>query len=288
MSQKSEPLPIVKWAGGKTRLLPELLKRVPPKMNRYVEPFAGGAALFFAVHSRAKSALLVDSNEDLINMYDCVSRNVDKLVQELKRHQGSHSSARYYELRDRWNGTGKWGKLSRAAAFIYLNKTCFNGLWRVNRNGQFNVPMGRYTNPIICDEERLRAAAPILRAATLKCADYRAPLFGLGEGDFVYFDPPYDTKKDSFTGYTSTGFGVVEQAQLAEVAQSLAARGAKVMLSNADTALIREIYQRIGFKLQKVSCGRSIAGRGDSRASARELIITSPNLGFYSTRRHRS
>lgn len=269
----SEAGPIVKWVGGKTRLLPELLARLPERWNRYYEPFAGGAALFFRVSPRR--AVLADSNPDLIGLYTAVASDVAAVVRRLELHRTKHDESHYYEMRTRWNDRDvSWSTPERAAAFIYLNKTCFNGLWRVNRSGAFNVPIGRYTDPPICVPDALRAAHDVLSRAELRCADYRRATADAKAGDFIYFDPPYDpvAPTANFASYTADGFGPDDQRALADTARELVARGCQVMLSNSDTLFIRSIYK--GFRVERVKCARAINSNAAKRGDVDELLIT--------------
>lgn len=267
--------PIVKWVGGKTRLLPQLLARAPMLYGRYYEPFAGGAALFFRLAPRER-AVLNDFNADLVGVYRSVRGNVDAVIAHLERHRAAHCEEHYYATRTWWNTTRSptADGPERAAAFIYLNKTCFNGLWRVNRSGDFNVPMGRYVDPPICVPEALRAAQAVLARATLRCGDYRDAVADAERGDFLYFDPPYVplTPTANFTSYTEDGFGRAQQVELADTARALWARGCHVMLSNSDTPLVRELYA--GFKIDQVKCGRAINANASKRGQVDELIIT--------------
>ena len=268
-----EASPIVKWVGGKTKLLSELIARVPAQYGRYYEPFAGGAALFFRLAPRR--AVLADSNHDLIGLYTAVSREVDAVIRRLEHHRDAHDEKHYYEMRSRWNDRdASWSTAERAAAFIYLNKTCFNGLWRVNRAGAFNVPIGRYTDPPICAPEALRAAQQALARATIRHCDYRTAVGDAKRGDFAYFDPPYDpvTTTANFTSYTADAFGPDEQRALADTARELVARGCRVMLSNSDTPFIRSIYK--GFTIERVKCPRAINSNAAKRGDVDELIIS--------------
>jgi DNA adenine methylase len=265
--------PIVKWVGGKSKLLPELLARMPESFGRYYEPFAGGAALFFRL--APKRAVLADSNPDLINLYSTVARDVNAVIRKLQVHRDEHDEAHYYDMRTRWNDREvEWSTPERAAAFIYLNKTCFNGLWRVNRSGAFNVPIGRYTDPPICVPEALRAAQQVLSRAEIRRADYRTAIRDAKAGDFLYFDPPYDpvTPTANFTSYTANAFGPDEQRALADTARELVARGCKVMLSNSDTPFIRSIYK--GFQIDRVKCARAINSNAAKRGDVDEVIVT--------------
>ena len=264
--------PIIKWVGGKTKLLPELLARMPPHHERYYEPFAGGAALFFRVAPRR--AVLSDSNTDLIGLYTTVVNDVEAVIRKLERHRAEHDQRHYYEMRARWNEQGaSMTAVERAAAFIYLNKTCFNGLWRVNRAGDFNVPIGRYTDPPICVPETLRAAQAALARARLRSGDYRQAVEDAARGDFIYFDPPYDpvTPTASFTSYTAGAFGPDDQRALAETARELVARGCRVMLSNSDTPFVRSLYR--GFRIDRVKCARAINSNAARRGEVDEVIV---------------
>lgn len=257
--------PIVKWAGGKTRLLPELLKRVPASYARYYEPFAGGAALFFAL--QPERAVVSDANADLMAMYRAIAEDVDTAILWLREHEIKHNQEHYYLVREWWNERLMTSTAKRAAAFLYLNKTCFNGLWRVNSKGEFNVPIGDYSKPKILDADALRAASQVLARAELLSEDYRGALHDAGAGDFVYLDPPYD---ETFNGYTTEG--TFDQATLARIVHILAKRGCHVLVSNSDTPLIRELYA--DFDIEVVRNQRSVNSNGDDRGGIDELLIT--------------
>ena len=277
--------PLLKWAGGKTRLLPELLARMPARFGRYYEPFAGGAALFFRV--APARAVLNDSNADLMFAYATVAREVDAVIELLDRHAAKHRRLgdRYYRaVREKWNAryTGSLSSTEHASALIYLNRTCYNGLWRVNRAGVFNVPMGRYTSPLARLAERARAAAPSLARAQLRAGDYRAAIRDARRGDFVYFDPPYD---GTFVGYTAQAFTDADQAELAYEVRRLAQRGVRVMVSNADTPRIRALYA--GLRIDVVRCPRAINSNTSRRGAVDEVIVTagySPETAAHSCR----
>jgi DNA adenine methylase len=265
--------PVVKWVGGKSKLLPELRARLPERIARYFEPFAGGAALFFA--TAPADAVLGDDNKDLIATYRAIATDVDAVIRRLELHRRHHDEAHYYEVRARWNdATVSWSAVDRAATFIYLNKTCYNGLWRVNRSGAFNVPMGRYTDPPICVPDTLRIASTALARAELRNADFRTAVADASRGDFVYFDPPYDplTKTSSFTSYTAGSFGDDDQRALADLARDLVARGVRVMLSNSDTPFIRSLYR--GLRVERVKCSRAINSNASKRGEVDEVVVT--------------
>jgi len=268
--------PIVKWVGGKGRLLDKLVQYVPDSYGRYIEPFAGGAALFFRL--APKDAVLADTNKDLVNLYQQVQWDVERVIRLLADYAHIHKhgdAADMYRLtREAWNEEGReWDPVERAAAFVYLNKTCYNGLWRVNSDGKFNVPMGRYKNPTICDPEGLRAAARALVDVSIRCCDFRDAIASATAGDLVYFDPPYDKLTSTgFTKYSKGDFNRDDQRDLRDLAIDLSRRGCRVILSNADTPYIRELYAT-DFEIERVKCTRPINSRGDGRAAVDELII---------------
>jgi DNA adenine methylase len=271
----AEASPIVKWAGGKSKLLDQLLARRPVPFRRYYEPFLGGGAFFFRLAPR--DAVISDCNEDLMNMYRCVAWQVDGIIRRLRTHRERHSEEYFYATRERWNErSGRQSDVDRAAMFIYLNKTCYNGLWRVNRSGRFNVPMGRYTDPSIFDPAQLRSAAHALQRAQLRKGDYREVVDDAAAGDFLYFDPPYQpvSATANFTSYTPDSFAEADQRVLADTVRTLVARGCSVMVSNSDTPLIRAIYQ--GFDITQVSCSRAINSKASRRGAVNEVIITAP------------
>ena len=264
-----EARPIVKWAGGKSRLVPELIRRGPQRFERYFEPFLGGGALFFAL--APKRAVLGDANPALIATYRAVARDLPGVLGHLEQLR-RHDEERYYRVRDGWNRGGQSAS-ERAAMFLYLNRTCFNGLWRVNRQGHFNVPIGRYAGPPQFDEWTLRAAAGALSRARLVTGDYRKTLAEAGPGDFVYLDPPYypTSKTARFASYTARPFGLVQQRELATCAAELVERGVAVLVSNSDQVAVRALYS--GFRRYPVRVPRSINANGRRRGEVAELIF---------------
>jgi len=268
---KIECRPFLKWAGGKTQLLSALMKRMPASYNRYLEPFLGGGALFFAL--QPKASYLADYNGDLINCFEVVRSDVDELIEELKRYK--YEREMYYAVRD-LDRTAEFAKLSavkRAARFIYLNKTCFNGLYRVNSKGHFNVPFGAYKDPRILDAENLRACREALSSAVLKQGSFEEIAEVADKGDFVYFDPPYAPVSDTadFTQYVTGGFDASSQELLLLTCLKLHQKGVQWMLSNSNAPLIQELYR--GFKVETVEAGRSINSKAEKRGPVLELII---------------
>jgi DNA adenine methylase len=269
--------PIVKWAGGKSRLLGELLHHVPTRVGTYAEPFAGGAALFFALASERdrgvrhfERAILADRNEELVALYRAVKGNVDDVIAALAGFR--HDRDLFYQVRAQ--DTQGMSDVARAARFVFLNRTCFNGLWRVNAGGRFNVPFGKYKNPRILDEESLRAASRALADAEIRAADFADVTSELGRGDFVYLDPPYVpvSRTASFTSYAKDGFNPADQERLARELRALKRRGVKAMLSNADTSVTRELYA--GLACHVIRAPRSISCDGSTRGDAGELVVT--------------
>ncbi len=271
--------PFIKWVGGKRGLVSRLLPLFPSEFENYHEPFLGGGAVFFELYNRGllkdKKVFLSDINDELINAYLQVKENPTKLISELKKHKQEHSKDFYYLTRslDREANFKKISPIKRAARFIYLNKTCFNGLYRVNSNGYFNVPMGSYKNPNIADEEVIFNASEALQNATIKCQSFTNVLKDAKSGDFVYFDPPYYplSKTASFTAYSKDGFFEAEQIKLFEVSRELSARGCKVAQSNSDTEFINNLYK--DFDINIVMMNRFINSKSDGRGKIKEVLV---------------
>lgn len=270
-TKKIDCRPFLKWAGGKTQLLPELLRRVPPSYNRYLEPFIGGGALFFAL--QPKSAYLADFNPELINCFEVVRSDLPALIEELKKYR--YEKEMYYAVRelDRKEGFASSSHIARAARFIYLNKTCFNGLYRVNSKGHFNVPFGAYKDPTILDTDNLTACSAALSTAILKTGSFEEIADVAESGDFVYFDPPYAPASDTadFTQYVSGGFDASSQELLLLTCLKLHQKGVKWMVSNSNTMIIQELYR--GFKVETVEASRAINSKAEKRGPILELII---------------
>ena len=268
---KSETYPIVKWVGGKRQLMIELIKNRPKSYNRYFEPFIGGGALFFEL--QPEQAYISDMNEELINLYSVVRDNVYELIKDLSKHEVSKEY--FLEIRniDRTEQYTELSDVERASRFIYLNRTCFNGMYRVNSQGQFNVPFGHYKNPRIIDENNLLNCSELLKKTEIKCADFSEILTKVKKGDLVYFDPPYVplNETSSFTSYTKDGFDIDMQFKLRDVCDELDTMGVKFMLSNSDTKLVNELYAN--YEIKKVFASRQINANADGRGKITEVLV---------------
>lgn len=262
--------PILKWAGGKTQMLRDLLPKVPSSYGRYIEPFFGGGAMFFAV--QPKSAIIADSNPELINMYRQVADCVDDVIKYLEQYENTREI--FYVVRSQ-----RWESLSKseaAARMIFLNKTCFNGLYRVNKKGEFNVPYGKYINPRICDRDGLYAASAVLKNAEILCGDYFLVLEHYAkEGDFIFLDPPYlpVSEYSDFKRYTKEQFYEEDHVELAKVIMSLHERGCHIVLTNSNHPLVHELYAP--FTIDVVSTKRYISCLGNKR-KGEDVIVTIP------------
>jgi DNA adenine methylase len=276
--ERSFARPFLKWAGGKTQLLPQFERLYPRRhVRRYLEPFLGSGAVFFHAQPRLlpQQSILTDNNDDLIATFSAVKSHVDALIEHLTILKQSHSQDHFYDVRQQQ----PTGLVERAARLIYLNKTCFNGLYRVNSRGEFNVPFGRYANPGIVDVPALRAASSQLQNADIRVAHFAEVFESADEGDFVYFDPPYQPLSDTayFTSYTRAPFSEDDQAQLAEVYRALDTRGCLLMLSNSDTPLIRDLYT--GFDVKTVLARRNINSKADRRGPINEVVVLNYDAG---------
>lgn len=272
MRVQAKAKPFLKWVGGKSQLLPEISKRIPLNYDRYFEPFLGGGAVFF--YLQPKQACLVDINEELIDVYRVVRDKVEELISDLKHH--IYDKEYYYKLRnvDRESKYSTWSDVQKASRFIYLNRTCYNGLYRVNSKNQFNTPFGRYTNPTILDEANLRACSAVLRNVELRVGDFRIIESSLKIKDFVYFDPPYIplTKTANFTGYSRNGFDENLQRSLCDFCHRLNDRGIQFMLSNSSAPLVLELYK--SFNIEYVLASRAINSQANKRGQIPEAIVT--------------
>ena len=261
----------VKWAGGKKQLLKQFEPLLPKKIDKYIEPFVGGGAVFFFIQENftPKEIILCDYNKDLINLYKQIKSNVEKLIKELKKHRAKHNKEYYYQIRKKFNK--EKDPIKKAGYLLYLNKTCFNGLYRVNSNNEFNVPMGGYKNPSIFDEEKLRKVSKILKKVRLISGDFEKILKFVDKKSFVYFDPPYYTENNGFTTYTKNNFDKEDQKRLAEFCKKLDKKGTKFMLSNSDTKFIKRLYK--GFKKKTVSAKRMINCNAKGRGPVKEVVF---------------
>ncbi len=274
----AKPKPFVKWVGGKRQLLRQFreLGLYPPEdfnpiTNTYYEPFVGGGAVFFDL--LPKNAELSDLNNELVITYNVIKNNVDELIQSLQKH--IYDKEYYLEVRAK--KIDDLSDVEVASRFIFLNRTGFNGLYRVNKSGQFNVPFGRYNNPVICDEGNLRRVSDALQDVTITHQDYKNVLKTAKSGDFIYLDPPYYpiNATSSFTSYTAEGFLEQEQTELRDTFVKLHEKGCFVMLSNSDTLFINELYSGLdGITINKITAGRSINSKGSGRGKITEVLVT--------------
>ena len=287
--------PFVKWVGGKSQLIDELEKMLPNDgekiLTKYCEPMVGGGALFFNILSKCnfEQLYISDINAELINAYQVIKNNVDSLIEQLREMQllflpmdENGRKLYYYSIRDKFNSTQLCDitATEKAAYFIFLNKTCFNGLYRVNRKGQFNVPMGAYKNPMICDEENLCNINKVLQSVTIVCGDYSLSRQFIDKDTFVYLDPPYRplSETSAFTSYNSDTFDDNEQIRLAKFIDEINASGAKIVLSNSDPKNVNpedtffdELYK--AYQIKRVSAPRMINSKAEKREKINELLI---------------
>jgi len=277
---EEKPKPFVKWVGGKRQLLKQfrLMNLYPPekfniKTGRYFEPFVGGGAVFFDL--LPEKSFLSDLNSDLIKTYNVIKSDVEKLISFLKEYEYEKE----FFLKVRSMQPKNLPDIHIASRFIYLNRTCFNGMYRVNSKGEFNVPFGKYSNPLICDEVNLRRVSKALQNVEINCQDYKMIIKKARKGDFVYFDPPYYpiNKTSSFTTYTKEAFLDKEQIELKDTYLELHKKGCFVMLSNSNTPFINKIYNELvkyGIKINEVLAGRAINSKGAKRGKITEVLVT--------------
>lgn len=263
--------PVIKWAGGKRQLIDRYREFFPARYNAYHEPFLGGGAVFF--HLMPPVSFLSDSNEELINMYLVIQNKVDQLIEDLSRHKNDRDY--YYQIRSLDVRT--LTDVQRASRLIYLNKTCYNGLYRVNRKGEFNVPFGKYKRPRFLDVDSLLAANRVLQRAVLMAGDFEMVLENARPGDFVYLDPPYYpvSRTSGFTGFTDRSFSAKDHERLSRTFDELAGRGCMVMLSNSDTPFVRDLYAKYHRGIISLTANRPINSRADKRGPVGELIVCS-------------
>ncbi|MEO6398456.1 MAG: DNA adenine methylase [Tepidiformaceae bacterium] len=272
--------PFLKWAGGKAKLAPTILERAPQQFGRFHEPFLGAGAVFFALQATcAQRATLTDVNPALVETFNAlceapatVARALAALADQYLRAEHADRPAVYYKIR----ALAPASSVERAARLIFLNRTCFNGLYRENRSGEFNVPHGRYLRPKIVDEALLHACSAALQSAEIRCGDFHEACELAQPGDFVYLDPPYYplSATASFTAYSRSAFGPPEQRRLRDAFDDLTRRGVAAILSNSDHPAVRELYEGRGYRMDIVTMSRSINSVGTKRASIPELLIS--------------
>ena len=270
--------PVLKWVGGKRQLISDIEPLIPKKISTYVEPFVGGGAVLF--HLQPNKAIINDFNKELMNVYQVIKDNPNELIKVLKEHKELNSEDYFYEIRslDRRDDFENLSSVQKAGRIIYLNKTCYNGLFRVNRAGFFNTPYGKYKNPSIVNEVTIKAISNYFNSANIKflTGDYKEALKSLRRGAFVYFDPPYMpiSSSSSFTGYTEHGFGYEKQVELRDECLKLHDRGVKFLQSNSYSPEILELYsdQKV-FNIEIVKAKRSINSQSDKRGEISEVLI---------------
>lgn len=266
--------PILKWAGGKRQLIPDILRLFPKNYREldYHEPFVGGGAVFFRVEPRAGT--INDINHHLINFFKIVRDDPEDLIEKASEYE--YDKALYYQLRTRFNEE-ELSDLERASLFLYFNKTGFNGLWRVNSKGGFNVPFGRYKNPTIVPEDKIREASKLLESIEILCTDFTYVLGASKEGDLCYFDPPYEPVSETayFTSYTAKGFDMKEQERLSDTCKKLDENGVYFVLSNSHVKQIVDLYEvNPNFNIEIVQARRSINSKADKRGPINEILVT--------------
>lgn len=272
-AEKTQVQPFLKWAGGKRQLLPEIRKYIPTKINTYYEPFIGAGAVLFDI--QPEKAVINDINIELVNVYQVIKDNAVELIEDLKKHENDHEY--FYEIRnlDRTPSYLELSPIERASRIIYLNKTCFNGLFRVNSKGQFNVPFGKYKNPQIVNEHVIRAVHSYLSKNDVQIlnTDFEKVVEGSKEGDFIYLDPPYDpvSSTSSFTSYSLDGFNREDQQRLKNLFVELDKRGCNVLLSNSATDFIKELYR--DYHIEIVSASRHINAKASGRGKIDEVLV---------------
>jgi len=266
--------PVVKWPGGKRQILDEITKYIPESFSTYYEPFLGGGAVLFEL--QPMKAVVNDINQELMNIYQVIKENVDELIEDLKKHKNEREY--FYKIRELDRDKERYSKLTkveRASRIIYLNKTCYNGLFRVNRSGEFNAPFGNYKNPNIVNENTLRAVSEYFNRANIifTCQDFEVALQRAAKGDFVYLDPPYDPLSETanFTEYDKGGFNRDEQIRLKRVCDKLNKKGIKFLLSNSATDFIMELYK--DYKIKIIKAKRAINSKADRRGEVDEVLV---------------
>jgi len=272
------PKPFVKWAGGKRQLIPIINQNLPDSFGTYYEPFLGGGALLFHIltDKNGQKCSISDLNSDLVLAYTTIRDRTDSLITSLKNHEKNYqkdSESYYYSIRE----SNPRSEIEKTSRLIFLNRTCFNGLYRVNSKGKFNVPLGKYSNPNIVNEENLHVVSHILQSSrvSIKCRDFEAVLSDAKKGDLVYFDPPYQpvSATANFTSYTNKDFTYDDLTRLAELCLKLDSRGCKVLLSNSDSKEVADIFSKNPWKITKIEANRSINSNSKKRTGHFELLI---------------
>lgn len=272
------PKPFVKWAGGKRQLIPILNENLPKTFGTYYEPFLGGGALLFHILTDrdAQKCSISDLNSDLVLTYTTIRDKIDELISSLKNHEKNYqkdSKTYYYSVRE----SNPRSEIEKTSRLLFMNRTCFNGLYRVNSKGKFNVPLGRYTNPNIVNEDNLRSVSAILHSSkvAIKCRDFESVLRDAKKGDLVYFDPPYQpvSQTANFTSYTNKSFTYEDLSRLAELCLKLDSKGCKVLLSNSDSKEVAKIFSSKPWKINKIQANRSINSNSKKRTGHFELLI---------------
>ena len=272
------PKPFVKWAGGKRQLIPILNQNLPESFGTYYEPFLGGGALLFHIltDKNGQKCSISDLNSDLVLAYTTIRDRIDALITSLKNHEKNYqkdSESYYYSIRE----SNPRSEIEKTSRLIFLNRTCFNGLYRVNSKGKFNVPLGKYSNPNIVNEENIRAVSHILQSSrtAIKCRDFEAVLRDAKKGDLIYFDPPYQpvSATSNFTSYTTKDFTYDDLTRLAELCLKLDSRGCNVLLSNSDSQEVADIFAKNPWKITRVTANRSINSNSKKRTGHFELLI---------------
>ena len=272
------PKPFVKWAGGKRQLIPILNESLPKTFGTYFEPFLGGGALLFhmLIERNRQKCSISDLNSDLVLSYTTIRDRVESLINSLKNHEKNYqedSKSYYYSIRE----SNPRSQIEKTSRLLFLNRTCFNGLYRVNSKGKFNVPLGKYTNPNIVNEDNLRSVSHILQSSKvdIKCRDFEAVLNDAKKGDLVYFDPPYQPVSDTanFTSYTNKDFTYDDLVRLAELCMELDSKGCRVLLSNSNSKEVTDMFSTKSWKVNKIKANRSINSNSKKRTGHFELLI---------------
>ena len=274
----ASPKPFVKWAGGKRQLIPQIEKHLPEKFSSYFEPFLGGGALLFHLLSENKNlkGYVSDLNSDLVLAYVTIRDNLNGLLKSLQKHSDNYfsdSKSYYYSVRE----TNPKSQIEKVSRLLFMNRTCFNGLYRVNSKGKFNVPLGRYSNPNIVQEENLRSVNQFLNhnKIIIRCQDFSSTVEKAKRGDFVYFDPPYQpvSKTANFTSYTNGNFGLNDLKRLAKVSNQLTKKGVNVLLSNSSSKQVRELFSSKDWEIFEIEANRAINSDSNKRTGHSELLI---------------